>query len=282
MVLTAFYSRSDTGLVLNWRITDRFTYDLFNVRWDRNGTNIGQHEVNKSDTNASSTAGGWTVPTDGIAGRYRLVVEGCDGHFLRSSTCRQGFSSPVILDFPSRNSCARASGNFWFIDAAAGMCAPEGGLPGFFAAVYAAPCEGDSSCKGQRFGFFEVSQLNDLGMDTFVKTVLDQNGEKVFTSKGPDEYVLLDGTVMHFVPDHTRDDSGLVDINGVHSDAISRVDQWHLAKGDVIDADGRGCVVIRNKGLGRALIFDMHTWKSPLRSEVALTPGKDVTCSDVP
>jgi hypothetical protein len=91
MVLTGYYSKTDSGLVIEWRITDQFSYDFFNVRWDRDGANVGQHGVNNDDTNASPTSGGWTVPTDKINGHYRLVVEGCDGHFLRSSTCRQGF-----------------------------------------------------------------------------------------------------------------------------------------------------------------------------------------------
>ena len=282
MVLTAYYSRTDSGLILEWRITDQFSYDYFNVRWDRDGANIGQHAVQNDDANASPTGGGWNVPTEEVAGRYRLVVEGCDGHFLRKSTCRRGFSSPVTLDFPSLQSCARANGNFWFIDAAAGTCGPEGELAGFFAAVYSAPCERGLPCEGQHYGFFEVSQSDDLTLDTFAQTVLANNAGKSFSSIVGNEYKMLDGTVMHFLIDHGRDDSGIIDINGQAADAISRVDQWHLAKGDVIDADGRGCVVIRNKPLGRALIFNMRDWQHPARSETALSPGTDMTCNAVP
>ena len=40
--------------------------------------------------------------------------------------------------------------------------------------------------------------------------------------------------------------------------------------------------IIRNKPFGRALIFNMHDWRNPTRSERTLAAGTDVTCDAVP
>ena len=39
----------------------------------------------------------------------------------------------------------------------------------------------------------------------------------------------------------------------------SDMSQWHLAKGDIIDADGEGCIIIKNSILGQALVMDLRT-----------------------
>jgi hypothetical protein len=57
-------------------------------------------------------------------------------------------------------------------------------------------------------------------------------------------------------------------------DGVSLTDNeesWRLATGDIIDADGTGCVIIKNPELQQALVFDARHAASPKRSEVPLT-----------
>lgn len=89
-VQTAYLSSS--GITVLWGETDPFHYDKFIVRWDKDGQNIGQQDV------GSGSGGKLVIPFSGL-GRYRIVVEGCDSHFLADSTCRQGWSNPVYVSF---------------------------------------------------------------------------------------------------------------------------------------------------------------------------------------
>lgn len=75
MLMAAYQRKGRDAFALDWNITERFHYDFFIVRWDKDGTNIGQHDVQSSDPNASPTGGAWTAPSHGL-GSYRIVIEG--------------------------------------------------------------------------------------------------------------------------------------------------------------------------------------------------------------
>jgi uncharacterized protein YodC (DUF2158 family) len=89
-MLVAVYQ--DGGqLVADWGDTSPFHYDRFNVRWDRDGSNVGQV------TQDGERSGHWST-TVSTPGTYTVAVEGCDTHKLGSSTCRQGFTIPASVD----------------------------------------------------------------------------------------------------------------------------------------------------------------------------------------
>ncbi|MFD1113994.1 LGFP repeat-containing protein [Sphaerisporangium aureirubrum] len=84
----------------DWGDTRPFHYDRFLVRWDLNGRNVGQTDVD-ADTYAKSWSGHWSTPV-GTPGRYTVIVEGCDGRTLQSSSCKQKWTIPasVQVTFP--------------------------------------------------------------------------------------------------------------------------------------------------------------------------------------
>lgn len=89
--LQVLYLR-EQELVFTWGETTPFNYDFFLVRWDLDGTNLGQDEVE-----GSRTGGTWTHRVV-KGGRYRVVVEGGDRSAL-GSTFKQGWSNPLHMDF---------------------------------------------------------------------------------------------------------------------------------------------------------------------------------------
>jgi hypothetical protein len=82
----------DGKIVVSWSDTSPFNYDFFIVRWDRDGVNVGQQDVNDGPRTSGTFA--FDASQHGL---YRIVIEGCDGHFLSSSTCRQGWTTPIMV-----------------------------------------------------------------------------------------------------------------------------------------------------------------------------------------
>jgi hypothetical protein len=202
--LQTAYLNADNNIVFEWGDTAPFHYDFFIVRWDKNGNNVGQHDVQSDDANASPHDGGWTVPTSGT-GRYRIVVEGCVGHFLSSSTCGQGWSNPIFLDLPLADSCAAAQGDWTFLDLT-GECAPLAAPDqrGLYVAVHSNQCNG-SECSNAAggsgsYGFFEAAALTSSGFSGFRQTILQNNGQRVWSWQGDNEYVASDGRHIFFNP----------------------------------------------------------------------------------
>lgn len=77
-----------TRVFVDWGPTDPLNYDFFIVRWDRNGQNVGQIDIE----NGPRTYGSFSF--DAAEGWSSVVVEGCDdGTF--GSTCRQGWTAPA-------------------------------------------------------------------------------------------------------------------------------------------------------------------------------------------
>ena len=194
----------------------------------------------------------------------------------------------MVLDYPSRQSCARVSGNWLFVSSIGGCNFVDRGR-GFYAAVYSEPCSDDDECDGENFGFFETTFIPCFFVDgpgcesfqEFMDGVLAKNGATDFTAEGLNPYKLRFAGELTFTPDHSRNDSGIVDVIGLPREVPFVKEDWRLAKGGVIDADGQGCVVIRNRALGRALVLNMRDWKSPTRNEVISADGS-FSCGSVP
>jgi hypothetical protein len=76
-----------------WGPTDPYSYGRFLVRWDINGKNAGQQDVN------GGSQGGFQLHGYDPKAYYSFVVEGCDNGTI-SSFCRQGWSNPATLGKP--------------------------------------------------------------------------------------------------------------------------------------------------------------------------------------
>jgi len=283
MLVTAIYDKGANALDIEWQITAQFNYDHFNVRWDKDGVNVDQQQVNHDALGASRTGGTYSIPLKGF-GSYRVAVEGCDVDLIGNSTCRQGWSSPVMLDYPGSESCARAANNWVFVD----------GLPrctgtrshGYFAAVFRAPCPSTASCHDQQFGFFEAiaagfdaRTLFAPSLATYVNRTLAANGSTVFTSDGSNTFHTWDGRAIAFTPNHASDQWGISDMAGDRMLPTS-VDAWHLAVGNPIVSSGKGCVIVTNPNLNQALVLDFTRPHNPLPAAVVPLPNGTPTCTN--
>jgi hypothetical protein len=92
MVVAAY--QHDDNLIVSWGDTGPTTYEKFIVRWDRNGANAGQADVDS-----------YVGPTDGFyrisqpaPGLYSVLVEGCDTPDP-GPDCPYGFTTPVNVTY---------------------------------------------------------------------------------------------------------------------------------------------------------------------------------------
>jgi hypothetical protein len=89
----AVYQQS-ADLVVEWGDTSPYSYDKFVVRWDKNGSNVGQRDV---PNGFRTTRGVWFVPLP-TTGNYSIIIEGCDNSTF-GSKCRQGWTVPVEITY---------------------------------------------------------------------------------------------------------------------------------------------------------------------------------------
>ena len=125
---------------------------------------------------------------------------------------------------------------------------------------------------------------------SFIDDVLKRNGATKFTARGENDY-RMPGRVITFVPNHSRESTGLLRIDGKLPTVPSTIANWGVeagqtrgdgllgATGDIVSADGLGCVVIRNPALGQSLILDMRDWENPA-TRLDTSSGAR-TCKDV-
>ena len=212
LMVAVYFQKGQPGFGVNWNITDQYHYDFFLVRWDRDGVNVGQQQIENSDPNTTPTSGSWSIPDNGT-GSYQVVIEGCDGHFLSSSTCRQGWSGPILFHNPAPNSCYSVNGNWTFFDRTEQCGAPP--QQGFSVAFYSAPCT--SSCFFLNiwqplgtFGFFEAAEERDISFADFEARTLRNNGSKTYRSNAVNRYVTSDDRSIDFRPDHSQGQWGIL------------------------------------------------------------------------
>ncbi|WP_214323064.1 LGFP repeat-containing protein [Nonomuraea sediminis] len=99
---------------VDWGPTTPFTYDFFQIRYDKDGANLGQDELKARLMSPSDgDLGRWTRRLQGM-GEYSFVVQGCDaGGFLGGATCRQGWTIPVHVTLqaqPGQAACTQQAG----------------------------------------------------------------------------------------------------------------------------------------------------------------------------
>lgn len=283
--LQTAYVNFSGDIVIEWGDTDPFHYDFFIVRWDKDGQNVGQHDVQSDDANASPRNGGWTIPTSG-SGRYRIVVEGCDGSFLGSSKCRQGWSNPIFLNLPLDNACAKVEGDWTFVNASedcGGHYDSDG--RGYYAAIHSLPCP-SSQCKdaaggSNTYGFFEAARPTRAGFDGFRKSILDGNPGRVWSWAAENEYQTSDGRHVFFNPHAGLGNMGVLRIEGQGQPGDrTDIDAFKLARGTLIDADGKGCVLVKNPNMRQALVLVVDGPRAGPPRTIALTPG--LSCGTLP
>ncbi|MEU7748866.1 hypothetical protein [Nonomuraea sp. NPDC049158] len=99
---------------VDWGPSTPYTYDFFQIRYDKDGANLGQDELKaRLMSPDDGDLGRWTRRLQGM-GDYSFVVQGCDeGGFLGKSTCKQGWTIPVHVKLqarPGQAACERQTG----------------------------------------------------------------------------------------------------------------------------------------------------------------------------
>jgi hypothetical protein len=278
MVVAAWQHKGEASAVsVDWAVLDTFHYDFFIVNWGRFDApsgiiDGGQTDVQSDSANATTTSGRLDLPSAGLGGglgTYTVQVEGCDSRPFQSSRCNQRWSSPIKLDLPFNNACARVLGKWIFIDSTlACMARPADGKGlnnrGFYVATY--------SDSASRLGLFEAVDFVDhslMTLETFQMITIQHNGlDPNYTLNGDNTYITVDGGHIHFAPNHDIGNWGITSTDIV--DTPTDENKWRLAKGDVVDADGSGCVIIKNPTMHKALVLNARNPLAPNRSEQAL------------
>jgi hypothetical protein len=219
------------------------------------------------------------MPISGIDTDGMIRIRGAAGK-LRTNTCvAPGFACGLNVVVPphyqSNSACFRISGPWIFVDATGVEC----GGPfsrGFYVAVYKRDCSNDCKDIGFDFGMFEVIDFLDAqkvgggptDFDRFINRTIQNNGpDPQFISNGVNLYTTFDGRHIKFVPNHAVGQWGITEGTGITIPIDE--EKWRLAKGDIIDADGTGCVIIKHSPSGHALVLDART---PVGSSVPSVP----------
>jgi hypothetical protein len=268
--IQAVYFDHSNNIVVEWDNTSPFNYkDGQFILWPvKDGTLLGQQreiDVGTLDVPPTGTSGKYTIENAG-PGRYSIQVKGCDKKWPNNK-CHQDWSNAVSISYPLATACYAFSGPWTFINASL-ECGALPGL-GYYVAIYSAPCT-LSQCNGDKgyqdtYGFFEATSSNGLSFSTgdasFVNTVLRNNGSRNFVPGWVNTYVTVDGRNINFTPVPAPGQLGIS--TDVPHDP--NLDDYPLAWGDIIEADGKGCVVIRNHNLKQSLILDFTEWSNPRR-----------------
>ena len=171
---------------------------------------------------------------DGASNAVNLCVE-------RNFACGLNFQIPQrYMD------CTQTEGKWGFVNAP--RC-PDESRGNFYVAYYRDACS-VSSCSGaQTFGLMEVIESSRMDFDAFKASVLATNGQKVFSPDGPDVYSRIDGeAVVVTGPSNIAHIEFRRDITFSPTNASiagwEDLSTWPLAGGDIINADGKGCVIL--------------------------------------
>ncbi|MCC7440012.1 MAG: hypothetical protein IT285_00165 [Bdellovibrionales bacterium] len=206
----------------------------------------------------------WAVATTLMPARSgydRLSFIRFEGHKnekKRNNTCvAPGFAcglNPVIPD-SIPETCMENRGPWTFFRFAAG----EEACPlrfGFHAALYRAPCK-SSACKrgGSSWGFLEAVEASEISYERFVQDVLAIHHLTPFSDRRLNRYVTHAGHVIEFELQPGKHwEWPIVAIDGFSGDR--RMDQWPLAEGPLVKANGKGRMWVRNPWLGSSVVMD--------------------------
>ncbi|MGH8201942.1 MAG: LGFP repeat-containing protein [Steroidobacteraceae bacterium] len=92
--MTVALYQSGRDVVFEWGDTYPYRYDKFLLRWDRDGTNVGQWD----DPQGFGSSGLWHLPLP-QPGLYTVVVEGCQTHSYGGSSCDHHWTLPVSVQY---------------------------------------------------------------------------------------------------------------------------------------------------------------------------------------
>jgi hypothetical protein len=197
---------------------------------------------------------------------------------------RKGFACGTDIRVPQsiEDDCVTAppgADPAWgFIDSK--TCPAYKDAPRFFVVIFRRPCPADNEyCRG-KWGFFEaIDKPDDASFPDFMQDIVDANPLwQWWLWPPPTEtfgtYVSARGDHIGFnAMAHRYDDdtSGILRVNSIEQGDI---DDWPLAEGDAITADGEGNITIRSPGRepfpGRimSIKLDLTDWEDPKYVEI--------------
>ena len=150
------------------------------------------------------------------------------------------------------------------------------GLPGrtaFLVVIYRQPCiaSGSECLFTANWGFFEAVDNPTMSFEDFQKLTIDNNppsltaGLRDASSLEATYVSTRTGRIKFHVKGHEEDSDeyGIISVNGVEE---SDADDWDLASGDVIKADGDSKIEIRDPGSTRWIEIDFTDADEPKRT----------------
>ncbi len=165
-----------------------------------------------------------------------------------------GVEMKIPAVYTATPGCSTTQGKWTFIDMS---CVPEIKQP-FYVAAYMDDCPAGSGCRNQgatNFGFFETYEKRkdengrDVSLAAFQSHVIARNGSKTFAADSPNGYDFEVGKA-NFTPTAGR----------IDGDPFSG---WRLAQGDIVNANGDGCVILRNPQLEVTRILSLTDYNTP-------------------
>ncbi len=213
---------------------------------------------------------GWTVPTTLMPSRSGLDwsefirIDGIKDYKKRRSVCLTrdfacGYNPVIPEHIPEQ--CRETQGRWNFFNFASPRCPLD---YGFYAMVYVGESKDKERVKkgDDTFGFFEATEASLMSYERFKGEILRRNGHFGFRDTQDGLYITSKGNLIRFSVS-PKVENQIVALEGVPEP--SKLSEFPLARGDVMDADGSGRVVVKNRYLNRRLVLDLSDPSKPMR-----------------
>jgi hypothetical protein len=220
----------------------------------------------------SGIADAWAYPTNVIPHKGNelkrselLRIEGHKKEQRRNNTCMfKNFACGLNVKLPANlpASCIEKKGEWTFINYASKKCPLR---YDYYAAVRIKKAPRYARRYAKNFGSIELMPAKKMDYNEFKEKVLNNN--QTIRIKKLNTYTTAEGDVIeHYYKPRCLKRYPIIKING--KKILTKLSKWSFLKGNILNSNGNGLVIIKNPKLGSKLILDYRNPLKPTRTLV--------------
>lgn len=197
---------------------------------------------------------------------------------LRGFACGTNIHVPEIIERDCLKPAPGVDASWSFLDSAS--CSAYGDAPPFYLVVFRKPCPPDIDGCVDNWGFFEAvdraTTAANVPFAEFIQQTVSRNPTLMvaLTNTLGGTYKTWRGDTLLYIANGHDEDSNSAGFKGINNLYQKDIDEWPLADGDALTADGKGRATIRSpsrapaSGRVMAIKIDFTDWENPKFDEV--------------
>ncbi|MBA8903174.1 hypothetical protein [Phyllobacterium sp. P30BS-XVII] len=197
---------------------------------------------------------------------------------LRGFACGTNVMVPLGIDRDCLKPAAGVDASWEFLDSAS--CPAYADAPPFYLVVFRKPCPPDIEGCDTKWGFFEAvdraSTAANIPFPEFIQQTVSRNPTLMVALSNTlgGTYKTWRGDTLIYVANGHDTDNDSAGFKGINNLSPRDIDDWPLADGDALTADGKGRATIRSPsrapapGRVMAIKIDFTDWENPKFDEV--------------